>query len=214
MHLFHKHGRHCGHDADAAQDDGRRHARGGFWGGPRHGGPGRGDLGGPGLGASGRGGHGGGGRLGRLFAHGDLHLVILHLIAEKPRHGYEIIKAIEEMTGGVYTPSPGTIYPALTMLEEQGQVSQSAEGSKKLYDLTADGRAYLDANRQAVDTLVARIRHVCTAHGAGPSPRIVRAVENLRLALHLRLDGGPLTDEQVQAIVTALDQATIVIEGV
>ena len=68
----------------------------------------------------GRHGHGGRSGLGRFFAHGDLRLVILHLIAEKPRHGYEIIKAIEEQVGGAYSPSPGVIYPTLTLLEEIG----------------------------------------------------------------------------------------------
>src|ERR687883_295107 len=77
----------------------------------------------------------GGGRfgLGRFFAHGDLRLVILHLIAEKPRHGYEIIKAIEERVAGAYSPSPGVIYPGLTLLEELGYVTVSTEGGKKLH---------------------------------------------------------------------------------
>src|SRR5262245_35348712 len=103
----------------------------------------------------GHGRHGrGGGRsgLGRFFAHGDLRLVILHLIEEKPRHGYEIIKAIEERVGGAYSPSPGVIYPTLTLLEELGYVTASTSegGAKKLHEIAAEGRAFLKANRAAV----------------------------------------------------------------
>src|ERR1700743_2032449 len=105
--------------------------------------------------------HGGGGRggrsgLGRFFAHGDLRLVVLHLIAEKPRHGYEIIKAIEESVGGTYSPSPGVIYPPLTRLEELGYVTVSTEtdSGKKLQTITPQGKAYLDANRPALDALL------------------------------------------------------------
>src|SRR3954462_13018841 len=80
-------------------------------------------------------GRGGRSGLGRFFAHGDLRLVILHLIAEKPRHGYEIIKAIEDHVAGAYSPSPGVIYPALTLLEELGYVTVSTapEGGRKLH---------------------------------------------------------------------------------
>src|SRR5246127_2092732 len=99
-----------------------------------------------------RGGRGGG--LGRFFAHGDLRLVILQLIAEKPRHGYEIIKAIEELVAGAYSPSPGVIYPTLTLLEELGYVQVApGEGARKLHEITDSGRSFLDANRSAVDSL-------------------------------------------------------------
>src|SRR5689334_24215085 len=95
---------------------------------------------------------GGGWRGGRVFDHGDLRLVILQLIAEKPRHGYELIKAIEEQVAGAYSPSPGVIYPTLTLLEELGYVTVSTgESAKKLHEITAEGRAFLDANRRTVD---------------------------------------------------------------
>src|SRR5579862_2392690 len=97
-------------------------------------------------------GRGGRSRIGRLFAHGDLRLVILHLIAEKPRHGYDIIKAIEDRVGGAYSPSPGVIYPTLTMLEELGHVTVSpGEGAKKLHAITAEGGAYLQAHRMTLE---------------------------------------------------------------
>src|SRR5438477_13133286 len=100
------------------------------------------------------GGHGGsrGGRLGRVFDHGDLRYVLMHLIAEKPRHGYELIKAIEEQFGGMYSPSPGVIYPTLTLLEELGYLRpETAEGTRRLYSITAEGTAFLAANRALVD---------------------------------------------------------------
>ncbi len=131
------------------------------------------------------GGHGrhrhGGGRsgLGRFFAHGDLRLVILHLIAEKPRHGYELIKAIEEQVGGAYSPSPGVIYPTLTLLEELGQVTVSTgEGGKKLHAITPEGRDHLAAYRPAVDALLARMAEASRVQGGGPAPQILRAREN------------------------------------
>src|ERR1700733_9901931 len=124
----------------------------------------------------GRHGHGSRSGFGRFFAHGDLRLVILHLIAEKPRHGYEIIKAIEEQVGGAYSPSPGVIYPALTLLEELGHVTvTSGEGGKKLHTITPEGQAYLDAYRPAVQALVARMEEAGRTHGGGPAPQILRA---------------------------------------
>lgn len=151
--------------------------------------------------------------LGRLFAHGDLRLVILHLIAQRPRHGYEIIKAIEEQVGGAYSPSPGVIYPTLTLLEELGHVTVSAgDGAKKLHTVTPDGRAYLDVNRPAVDALLARMEEANRTHGGGPAPQILRAMENLRLALRLRLSRGPLSDQQSNAVAAAIDAAATRVE--
>jgi DNA-binding PadR family transcriptional regulator len=157
----------------------------------------------------------GGGRsgLGRFFAHGDLRLVILDLIAEKPRHGYEIIKAIEDQVGGAYSPSPGVIYPTLTLLEELGHVTVSVgEGARKLHTITPEGRAYLDAYRPAVDALRARMAEAGRARGDGPAPQILRAMENLKLALRMRLARGPLTEEQSNAVAAALDAAATSVE--
>src|SRR6202142_3333657 len=97
-----------------------------------------GDLGGRGFG------------MGRKLASADLQLLILELLAEKPRHGYEIIKALEERSKGFYVPSPGMVYPALTYLEEIGYATVVAEGARKLYHITADGQAQLDENRSVV----------------------------------------------------------------
>ena len=96
-------------------------------------------------------------RAGRMLAHGDLRLIALALIAEQPRHGYEIIKLLEEKTGGWYAPSPGIVYPTLTYLEEAGYVTAQTEGSKKLYTITDEGRAYLEQNRDFVDAVLERL---------------------------------------------------------
>jgi DNA-binding PadR family transcriptional regulator len=96
-------------------------------------------------------------RAGRMLATGDLRLIALALIAEQPRHGYEIIKVLEEKTAGWYSPSPGIVYPTLTYLEEAGYVTAQAEGAKKLYTITDEGRAYLDENRDFVDAVLERL---------------------------------------------------------
>jgi DNA-binding PadR family transcriptional regulator len=156
---------------------------------------------------------GGGRHHGRIFDHGDLRFVILRLIADAPRHGYEIIKEIEEKLGGSYSPSPGVVYPTLTLLEELGYATvTTSDGTKKLYAITSEGSAHLAASKAAVDAIFERIAEVRSAHGDGPAPQIVRAMENLRLALRLRLARGPLTDEQKHAVAAALDAAAVAIE--
>jgi DNA-binding PadR family transcriptional regulator len=161
---------------------------------------------------SGRHGRHGAGRGDRLFDHGELRFVLLQLIADKPRHGYEIIKAIEELAGGTYSPSPGVIYPTLTMLEELGYAALTEQAGKKLYALTEDGAAFLRENQRTVDAVVARMAEAAEARGDGPAPQVVRAVENLRLALRMRLSRGPLTEEQIRAVAAALDGAATAVE--
>ncbi len=101
---------------------------------------------------SGRGGPGGGGfRFGRMLRDGDLRLIALALIEQEPRHGYDIIKALEERSGGFYSPSPGVVYPTLTFLEEAGYVTSASEGNKKVYSISEAGKAHLDENRETVD---------------------------------------------------------------
>jgi DNA-binding PadR family transcriptional regulator len=127
-----------------------QHAAGRGWRG-RHGG-----------GFGGRHGMGGGDmiRAGRMLATGDLRLIALALIAEQPRHGYEIIKVLEEKTEGWYSPSPGIVYPTLTFLEEAGYVTAQADGAKKLFSITDEGRAYLAENRDFVDAVLERMSAV------------------------------------------------------
>jgi len=159
-----------------------------------------------------RGGRGRGRRSERLFDHGELRYVVLALIAEKPRHGYEIIKAVEDRSAGTYSPSPGVIYPTLTMLEELGHATVAEGDGKKLYAITPDGAAYLGVNQAALDGALARMESVRAAHGDGPAPAIIRATENLKLALRLRQSRGPLTEEQTHAIAAALDAAALAVE--
>lgn len=156
--------------------------------------------------------HGRGGRMGRFFDHGDLRLVVLALLGEKPRHGYELIKAIEDRLGGAYSPSPGVIYPTLTMLEEIGQAQvETTDGNRKLYALTEAGRTELAANKPAIDALFARMDEAGSLFG-GPAPQIMRAMSNLKLALKLKLGSGQLSEEQIQRMVAAIDQAAQQIE--
>ena len=106
-------------------------------------------------------------RAGRMLAQGDLRLIALALIAEQPRHGYEIIKVLEDKTQGWYAPSPGIVYPTLTFLEEAGYVTAQADGAKRLYTITTEGRAHLESNRPFVDTVLERLDAV----GASAAPR-------------------------------------------
>src|SRR5271170_7742327 len=130
------------------------------WGAGRH----RRGRFGHGFGRHGMGGRGGMDpddmRAGRMLAQGDLRLIALALIAEEPRHGYEIIKLVEEKTADWYSPSPGIVYPTLTYLEEAGYVTVSSEGSKKLYTITDDGRAYLAEQRDVADAILKRLAAV------------------------------------------------------
>ena len=152
---------------------------------------------------------------GRLFDNGELRFVILQLIAEKPSYGYEIIKAIGERLSGIYAPSPGVVYPTLTMLEEEGLATvASTDGAKKLYTITEAGQAELKANKALVDALFARIEKVGSAFGRGRSPQIMRAMHNFKLALKLRFAQGDLTKEQVSKIAEIIDAAAKGIESI
>ena len=111
------------------------------------------------FGGRGRGG-GFGAREGRMFDAGELRLVILALIAEKPRHGYDIIKALEEHSSGIYSPSPGVVYPTLTFLEEAGYAVSSTEGAKKVFSITEAGEAHLEENRDMVERALEHLERV------------------------------------------------------
>jgi DNA-binding PadR family transcriptional regulator len=137
------------------------------------------------------------------------------MIAEQPRHGYELMQGIEERMSGAYRPSPGVIYPNLAWLEEMGYaalVAGEGEGARKRYAITAEGEAFLAANRAAVDVLLARLAPQGTGRPEGIPAPVLRAMENLKLALRLRLRGGPLTPEAAEAIAAALDAAAQAVE--
>jgi len=209
--------RHC-----ESRGESHGESRGGHWAAGRHR---RG-----GFGFGGRHGRGGGGgmdpedmRAGRMLAQGDLRLIALHFIAEEPRHGYEIIKLVEEKTADWYSPSPGIVYPTLTYLEEAGYVTASTEGSKKQYAITEEGRAYLNANRDLVDAVLDRLtalgervnRWRRDARGERDSrrtlPPLVEATfDHLRQAVGKRLEGDAEAEARLVEIlartVTELQQ--------
>ncbi len=153
------------------------------------------------------------GREGRVFDQGDLRFVILHLMEEKPRHGYELIKEIEDRLGGTYSPSPGVIYPTLTWLEELGYAAVTpSDGGRKLYSITDEGKAFLAANKAAVEAVFSRMAAAGAARASSHAPELVRAMENLKLAIRLRTSRGKLSPEELDAIATALDTAARAIE--
>jgi DNA-binding PadR family transcriptional regulator len=150
---------------------------------------------------------------GRMFEQGALRLVILRLIADAPRHGYELIKEIEDRFGGAYSPSPGVIYPTLTLLEEQELIRQEAEAEgKKRYAITEAGRKTLEENAAEVEALFARMAEA-GAGGAGRA-QLFRAMHNVRTALRLRLARGRLSEEELRRVVAILDAAAQEIERI
>ncbi|WP_333585557.1 PadR family transcriptional regulator [Phenylobacterium sp.] len=153
----------------------------------------------------------GGPRLGRFLEHGDLRFVLLALIEEAPAHGYELIRTLEARSGGVYRPSPGVIYPTLSLLEDEGFVVQAqGQGARKLYEITPEGRQALEPQRPAVAAVFARMGE--GGDDAGRY-RIRRAMENVKTALKLRAARG-LDEAQTEAICAILDEAAGRIEKV
>jgi DNA-binding PadR family transcriptional regulator len=151
----------------------------------------------------------------RMLAQGDLRLLALALIAEAPRHGYEIIKLIEEKTADWYSPSPGIVYPTLTYLEEAGYVTASTEGAKKLYTITDEGRAYLAENRDLADVVLDRLNALGervkswrrSARGGEREqrralPQLVEAtLQHLRDSVGKRLDSDPDAESRLVEIL-------------
>jgi DNA-binding PadR family transcriptional regulator len=161
-------------------------------------------------------GHGRGGRIGRFLEHGDLRFVVLALIETQPRHGYELIRELEDRTGGAYRPSPGVIYPTLSMLEDEGFVRPAAaEGGRKLYEITEEGRGAMETQRDLVEAVFAKMAGAQDrAQASRSGPRIRRAMENLGTAVRLRLSSGDVTEAQVDAITKIVDEAASAVERV
>ncbi len=171
-------------------------------------GPGFGGRGG--MGGRGFGGRGGGRR--RMFAGGELRLVLLRLVADESRHGYDLIKAIEELTGGEYAPSPGVVYPTLSLLLDEGMIAEAeGEGARKPFVATDAGRKELDDNAELVQSLLDRLGALGEELRTSPVLQIHRAMDNLRGALrthrHSKVD-----QSKVEAIVDILDDAARRIE--
>jgi DNA-binding PadR family transcriptional regulator len=155
-------------------------------------------------------GHHGRGGPGRFFDSSDLHYLILHFISDTPRHGYEIIKLIESQSSGAHAPSPGIVYPTLTMLEEMGLASVTAEGTRKTYAITKDGERDLKSNRAQVDAMLARMREAGQRHAHERPAPIMRALENLKMVLRMR--SAELSAEQLKAVTDIIDNAAKTIE--
>lgn len=152
------------------------------------------------------GGMGGRFRGGRVFAHGDLKLILLALIGEQPRHGYELIRTIEEMFDGAYAPSPGAVYPTLTLLEELGYASVQNDEGKKLYTITAEGQAFLVENKDTVDAVTSRMEQTAKMFARAAAPMALReAMHNLKRALFMH--GGPWNADEVKRIVGIIKHA-------
>ncbi len=201
--FMHMHGRGCGHR------DGHHAAMGGGYGGGRGGGrfafawgPGEGER--P-----------GGGRQRRMFDGGELRLVLLRLIADLPRHGYDLIRAIEELTGGAYAPSPGVVYPTITLLDEMGLIEeQQSEGAKKRFAITPAGITHLDENAEQVAALMARLAAVGEHRERADRAPIRRAMGNLRHAVQDRLLGDGFSEEAAHQVAALIDEVVQKIERV
>ena len=166
----------------------------------------------------GRGGRGGrhgrrhGGRR-RMFESGELKLVLLKLISDQPRHGYDLIRAIEEMTGGAYAPSPGIVYPTLTMLQDMGLIEEAeAEGARKAFAVTSEGEAELADKADEVAALFDRLGDLKPdTERAGRAP-IKRAVGTLLSALWPRVSHEEMDEDTLHQIAAVLDEAAQKIE--
>jgi DNA-binding PadR family transcriptional regulator len=190
--MRHGHHRGCGRHFHRADDDDRAHFHhpGGRFGRGRR-----------------------GGRHGRMFDYGELRLLVLAMIAEEPRHGYELIKAIEERFGGSYSPSPGVIYPTLAWLDDMGYAAIEPEPSgRKLYRITGEGEAFLTANRAAADELLGRAGEADGEGADGAPAQVLRAMQNLRLAMRLRLRRGGMGQATAEKLAAILDAAAQTVE--
>jgi DNA-binding PadR family transcriptional regulator len=188
----------------------RGFGRGGRWNAMRGGGGmgGRGGRGGP-RGGDGFDGGGGHGRR-RMFESGELRLVLLQLLEERARHGYDFIREIDARTGGAYSPSPGIIYPTLTMLEELGQIeAQAIDGGKRMFAITATGRAHLEERRAETDHAMRRL-DVRSDRWSEAGP-VWRAMQNLKTVLRGKLSADS-DQKTLLAVSDLLDEAARKIE--
>ena len=162
-----------------------------------------------------RGRHGGGSPRGRrrMFGSGELKLVLLKLIADEPRHGYDLIRAIEELTHGDYAPSPGVVYPTLTLLGDMGLIEeQASEGARKKFAATEEGRRHLADNAAEVERLFDRLEETGSSRREHSRPEIGRAIGNLMQAMKNRVARDGWNDELLAEVTDILDEAARRIE--
>ncbi len=154
-----------------------------------------------------------GGRRQRVFDSGELRLVLLKLIADQPRHGYDLIRAIEALTGGTYVPSPGVVYPTLTLLQDMGQIAETETGgARKPFAITAEGTEELTRRKAEVEALLARLQQLASERQRTDGGPIRRAMENLRSALRYKLGRDEIDSETLHKAAAILDEAAQKIE--
>jgi DNA-binding PadR family transcriptional regulator len=142
----------------------------------------------------------------RMFESGELRLVLLKLIADEPRHGYDLIRAIEELTGGEYAPSPGVIYPTLTLLQDMGLIEEApGEGPRKAFQVTEEGHAHLAEHDEEIEGLLERLRNLAPREGHSAGSPVWRAMRNLGVAIRNRLGHGDVTEETVHELAALID---------
>jgi DNA-binding PadR family transcriptional regulator len=149
----------------------------------------------------------------RVFEPGELRLVLLKLIADQPRHGYDLIRAIEDMTHGTYAPSPGVVYPTLTMLQDMGFIEEAkGEGPRKAFAVTEEGRTHLHEKADEVEALLARLDDMGSDQRKAGGAPIKRAVGNLLSALWHRVTRDEVTEQTLHEVAAILDEAAQKIE--
>lgn len=153
------------------------------------------------------------GRGGRMFEQGDLKYVILRLLEEKPRHGYDIIKELEERSGGAYSPSPGTVYPTLTLLEDQGFArALEEEGGRRIYEITDEGRKHLAEHSTTVDDIFSRISRFVEGFVDTPMMELNQTFGGLGRTTYRTASRNVHDKERLARIKEILDRATREIE--
>ena len=199
----HHHHEHHLHHPRGPLHDGE--GRGGKRHGP-HDGPGHGPRHGP---------HHEARRRERMFEAGGLKLLALHLIAQQASHGYDVIRAIGELVGGDYQPSPGTIYPTLSYLVDMGHATATdSDGGRKQYHITPEGQQALAEQAELLQLILARLAAGKDREARQRPASLVRALENFKMALRLKLDTSELSDEQVAQIAALLDETALKIEKI
>jgi DNA-binding PadR family transcriptional regulator len=155
----------------------------------------------------------GGRRSRRMFESGELRLVLLKLIADEPRHGYDLIRAIEDLTGGEYAPSPGVVYPTLTLLQDMGLIEEAAvEGPRKPFQVTEEGRAHLEEKADEVEALFDRLRDFAPKESHHGGATIGRGIQNLMTAVRNRVSRVGWDEDLTHEITAILDEAAQRIE--
>jgi DNA-binding PadR family transcriptional regulator len=161
----------------------------------------------------GRGQRGEGGGRKRVFDGGELRLVLLKLIADQPRHGYDLIREIEALSGGTYAPSPGVVYPTLTLLQDMGLIDDApADGARKLFAINETGTAHLAEQAEAVTSAMAKLAAMNARSERTDGMQVRRAMGNLRETLQIRLAQDDVTVETLHAVTALIDEAAQKIE--